>query len=428
MASQQPEQDIDRRKARSNESLKKQIQLAKQELTDHFQNYHRMLDKKEQALISELDAILMSADDLQKRRELKQTQCTLEEKMKRNEFQVMKDELLEVVNAKLRELECQVSASEREVVELGWRDSELLAAIRDSCIVLKREQTAKTSLIQDLVPYPDRLVPLWSVGTRGSGDGQLENPRCVTVDAENEDIYVADDDNHRIVVFTKNGLFVRNLTVRRIKWPYGIVIVSDFCYISTNTENGLILKLNKVTSQELSSLDPGVEMLALTLDKETGMLLACPRYNNSILYIESNNLEKVSELPLHSPHFIENTTKIYDLKTFRDELYILFSKCLYPLQSFSRDGNLLRTIIPQDSVGKIFYFCIDLQGNFIISDDSTDKIMIFSSTGNIISTMGRDKTEKSEPGELYCPRGVAIMKDNRVIICDVKQKNMLQLF
>ena len=423
MATQLPEQDGDRRETRSDSSLREQIQLAKQELTDHFQNYHRMLDEREQALMSELGAILMSADDLQeRRRELEQTRGELEEKMKRNEFQAMKSKLLEVVNTELCELVRQMS----ETVELEWRDSELLAAIRESCVVLKRVPTAINSPIQDFVPYSDRLVPLWSVGTRGSGDGQFDNPRCVAVDAESN-IYVADLNNHRIAIFTKDGLFVKNFTVEGMKWLYGIVIVSDFCYISTNTTNGFILKVNKKTGQKLSCLKPGIEMIALTLDKETGMLFACPRYHNSIWHIEPDKLEKVSALTLHTPHFTENSTKIYDLKTLKDELYVLFFKSPYPLQSFNRDGSLLRTIISQDSVSKILFFCIDIRGNFVISDDSANKILVFSSTGNIVATMGRDKTEKGEAGELYSPRGVALTEDNRIVVCDGKLKNKLQL-
>ena len=424
MATQRPEQDGDRREARADRSLREQILLAKQELTDHFHNYHRMLDEREQALMSELDAILISVDGLlEKRRELKQTQGELEEKMKKNEFRVMKDKLLEVVNTELCQLERQMS----ETVELEWRDSELLAAIRESYVVLKRDQTAINSPIQDFVPYSERLIALWSVGTKGSGDGQLNNPKCVAVDTENN-IYIADLNNHRIAIFTKDGLFVKNFTVEGMWWLYGIVIISEFCYISTNTPNGFILKVNKKTGQKLSCLKPGVEMVALTLDKETGMLFACPRYHNSIWHIEPDNLEKNSELTLHTPHFKKNTTKIYDIKTLKDELYVLFFKSPYPLQSFNREGNLLRTIISQDSVSDIFFFCIDIRGNFIISDDSANKILVFSLTGNIIARMGRGKTDREEAGEVYSPSGVAVTKDNRIIICDGKLTNNLQLF
>ena len=420
----------DRKEVGVHKSFREQIQLAKQELNHHFQEYHRMLYGKEQSLISELDDFLISADDLhEKRRELKQTQGELEEKMKRNDFQVMKDKLLEVVNTELCELEHQLTfINEREVIELEWRDSELLAAIRESCVVLKRDPTATTSLIQDIVPYTERQVPLWSVAISGPGDGQLHTPRCVAVDDENEDIYVADKDNHRMAVFNKNGLFIRNFTVEGMKWPYGIVIVSEFCYISTDTTSGLTLKANKKTGKKLAFLEPGVDMVALTFDKETGMLFSCLVCTNSVWNIHPRTLEKISELTLYTPHFTENSTKIYDLKTLKDELYVLFLKSPYPLQSFSRNGNLLRTIISQDSVSKILHFCIDLKRNLIVSDVSTHKVLVFSLAGKLIATIGREKTEKREAGELYCPRGLALMKDSRFVVCDGKSKNRLQFF
>ena len=38
--------------------------------------------------------------------------------------------------------------------------------------------------------------------------------------------------------------------------------------------------------------------------------------------------------------------------------------------------------------------------------------------------MGRGKTDREEAGEVYSPRGIALTKDNRIIICDGKLRTI----
>src|SRR5215831_20401366 len=46
-----------------------------------------------------------------------------------------------------------------------------------------------------------------TIGTPGSGDGQLDGPRGIVVDLKG-DIYVVDTDNNRIQEFDSNGKFI----------------------------------------------------------------------------------------------------------------------------------------------------------------------------------------------------------------------------
>jgi DNA-binding beta-propeller fold protein YncE len=45
------------------------------------------------------------------------------------------------------------------------------------------------------------------VGSEGEGDGQFKNPASVTLDSSDK-VYVTDQDNGRIQVFTSNGTFI----------------------------------------------------------------------------------------------------------------------------------------------------------------------------------------------------------------------------
>jgi NHL repeat len=48
-----------------------------------------------------------------------------------------------------------------------------------------------------------------SIGSAGSGDGQLNSPNAVAVNLASHDIYVADMGNHRVVEFSATGTFIR---------------------------------------------------------------------------------------------------------------------------------------------------------------------------------------------------------------------------
>ena len=52
-----------------------------------------------------------------------------------------------------------------------------------------------------------QLVPLFSIGTPGSGAGQFQSPIGVAVQQTNGDIYVADSANARIQKFDATGKF-----------------------------------------------------------------------------------------------------------------------------------------------------------------------------------------------------------------------------
>jgi DNA-binding beta-propeller fold protein YncE len=67
---------------------------------------------------------------------------------------------------------------------------------------------------------PDgQVLATW--GSKGSGDGQFDDPTSVAVDAKTNTIYVADPRNKRIQVFDANGKFLSKWIVPEWGGPYG---------------------------------------------------------------------------------------------------------------------------------------------------------------------------------------------------------------
>jgi DNA-binding beta-propeller fold protein YncE len=67
---------------------------------------------------------------------------------------------------------------------------------------------------------PDgRLLSVW--GSKGSGDGQFDDPTSVAVDRKTNKVYVADPRNRRIQVFDSDGKFLAKWAVPEWGQPQG---------------------------------------------------------------------------------------------------------------------------------------------------------------------------------------------------------------
>ena len=64
-----------------------------------------------------------------------------------------------------------------------------------------------------------QVLTVW--GTKGTGDGQFDDPTSVSVDANASKVYVADPINRRIQVFSSNGQFLAKWVVPEWGQPHG---------------------------------------------------------------------------------------------------------------------------------------------------------------------------------------------------------------
>ena len=76
------------------------------------------------------------------------------------------------------------------------------------------------------------ILPFQTFGKKGKGKSEFNDPKDVAFDS-NGDVYVVDNENHRIQVFTENGEFKRefgdqkNQDSKKLYYPTGICIDSD---------------------------------------------------------------------------------------------------------------------------------------------------------------------------------------------------------
>ena len=102
-----------------------------------------------------------------------------------------------------------------------------------------------------------RVLSVW--GSKGSGDGQFDDPTSVAVDPKTDKVYVADPRNKRIQVFDSNGKFLTKWLVPEWGKPHGyedLAIDSNAGRLyasSANMREVLIFDLN---GTRLGSLTP----------------------------------------------------------------------------------------------------------------------------------------------------------------------------
>jgi DNA-binding beta-propeller fold protein YncE len=130
-------------------------------------------------------------------------------------------------------------------------------------------------------------------GSKGTGDGQFDDPAAVAVDPATNKVYVADPRNKRIQVFDSDGRFLTKWIVPEWGGPYGyedLLIDSKTGRIyasSTHMNAVLIFDLDGKRTGSLAAKPPDV------LDGPSGLALA-----NGKLYVLNMHGNRVVSIDL----------------------------------------------------------------------------------------------------------------------------------
>lgn len=81
------------------------------------------------------------------------------------------------------------------------------------------------------------LAPLRTLGSKGKGEGQLFHPTGVAIDDGRGSVYVADQGNHRVMMMTRHGDYIRSFTCGQggeVWFPTGVAMdtLSSLVYVT----------------------------------------------------------------------------------------------------------------------------------------------------------------------------------------------------
>ena len=399
--------------ARELERLRREVLMSKQELRDRFEYYFRVLRDKHLEMEAKLDEVVRVAEApvVDRQTQLDQLRITKAE-VSQNLIHNKLNETLVIMSLTLDEKIQGLEAIVNQVpsVLLEWRDEWLVDGMAELCRV------------SEGVSYVNRHNPVCSGVNRGRGQNEIYIPYGLSTDRHNGDVYVCDwMTAGRIQVFNREGIHQRTIRPQGLSYPTNITVTPHQLFVRCSMPDR-ICKVDKLSGSILCSVVTEYLIYGLSADSDT--LYTGMYESNQICHLSLEDLTTIRVTPLNSPHITQDTM-LQDLKIATSLFVVLFRNCNYPIQTFSRDGNLTQVITSQDQLIDARFLCVDRHLNIIVSDFFAHNLKVFSIEGHLLTTIGQ---EGEGPGKFDFPTGIDVDKEGRIVVVDIKQSHVLQFF
>ena len=273
--------------------------------------------------------------------------------------------------------------------------------------------------------YATCYTSIVATGKEGRAPGELFCPTGVAIHDETHQIFVVNQNNHRIEIFSETGEFISQLGVGELYHPWGITIHGDSVYVSCNgdhtvsefslTEMCRVRRIGGEGSNNGQFDSPN----NLTTDP-IGRVFIADNHNDRICIHDPdlNHLRNITHQSMSRP---------YDVKVSRDHLYVLCPNNYPCMLVLTLEGDKLHSLISCGhgmDVLRPLFFCLDPLKNFVLSDNDSHSFLIFSPEGNLDHTIGQagDQQRKFE-----YPYGVAITPNGRLVCVSWNENYGIQI-
>ena len=348
--------------------------------------------------------------------QLTAAQTALQTHLKENPLQSMQERMVSELEQKLRELRMNIP------VETEFQ-----------CQCYTRDLEASISRLGEIIQVPVGIpnygtfqIPTSVTGKQGRAHGELNWPRGVAINEATNQIFVANCDNHRIDVFSETGEYLNHLGEGELDSPWGIAIHENILFVSSYfshtiskhslTDLSLVKEIGGMGSNNGEFKYPR----QLTTDPNGHVYIADTGNNRiCVLGTDLHHMRNITHQSISQP---------FDLKLSHDRIYILCpdkNPCMLVL---SIEGDMLHSLISRGEgmdVLRPWFFCLDRNNNFVISDRETHCIRVFSPAGDLLHTIGR---EGHQQGMFYQPKGIAITPNGKLVCVSHNENYGLQLY
>ena len=320
------------------------------------------------------------------------------------------------------------------LADIEQKLAEVRAPQPDTRIVFRSESEPLEQLIADLgevleeevplVPNYQTMRPGVAVAKWGTDPGDVYHANAVAVDSNNR-IFVAEGKashaHARISVFSERGDFLTCFTPQDMREPHGLAIHGDYLYV-TDTKLHAIFQFTmepQFKTEPQFKMEPQFSLVTKQGNRGFQIGEFNRPYNlavstNGDVYVADCGNDRVQILNSSLQHLRTLTEQLIesprDIKLTADEVYVLCydNPCVHVggrLRSLISRGNKMQVTDP-------LYFCLDVAGNILISDNL---IRIFSKEGNLINTIGMEG-----------PTGLALTK--QLVVLPYNSNRTLQIF
>ena len=396
-------------------SFREVIERNKSEVRRVSKEMRSLIEKKEESIIRELDVIWEEVNARIVKKKTETQRYILELEIKKKEmFEILR--MLNPTETQFPQISESIERAKSEMdidipnVKLTWRVDELKDCINRMC-----------RCDQQILVYNEntRYQPKWSKCDRGSGDNQLYYPWGIATNPMNENIYVADERNHRVQIFSREGEWIRSVKNNEMKNPQNILFNNKSIYVQCNTA---ILKLNESTEKKEKRKSYAFPLGGICTDN---IHIYVGQWKGMNLIVLTLDLIEENRISLKT-EFCQQDTEIRDISLSQELFYILLFNTEFPIQAFSREGILTRCVVKKDSINSAYCFCLDQQHNILVADCGDSKVKIFSNEGKLLTQFGEKGSEK---GQFSSLTGISLFQHDCIITTDyVKSRDKLQLF
>ena len=190
----------------------------------------------------------------------------------------------------------------------------------------------------------------------------------------------------------------------------------------TSTENKLLVKIEKSSNNYVKFVTTENDVFGI--ESNTNSDIHVCETNDQSIVVFDENLRFIKRLKLKS-YLVSSLASSYSVKLYDDLMYVMFGhplshSPLFNLQVFTLEGELVRYLIKKNEICCSFFFSIDQLGNIIVSDGYGDQIRIFTKEGVVLHTITSDMLP--EDHKFDCPYGIALDKQNRIIVAQRNNK------
>jgi DNA-binding beta-propeller fold protein YncE len=268
--------------------------------------------------------------------------------------------------------------------------------------------------------------PVDTIGGKNNEDADMEYPRSVAVDRQNN-LYVVDTGNNRIQKFNKSGHYMSELTIsneseiytscgRAVDDIQGRLICPEVCVQEADLSEASAILVYSIEGELLERFvyrDIMRRALSVAVDSASHMIIA--DYELHTIFIFDKNgrlLHKFGEHgsgpgQFNNPTFLcigeNNTIIVSDGNNHRIQVFDRMGKFLY---QFGKHGT------GKGQFNMPFGVAADFHGNVLVVDGRNKRVQVFKQGGEFLSCM------ESFGDCLSAPRGIAVTSDGHALVAD----------
>ena len=405
------------------ESFFSHVERVRSKIETKFLRAHKILQAREADLLAELQRLVdeYTGDGItQQIKQLSVSKDALKDTLTGNENKEILNQNLASIDGRIEELVTKLQSLKDtyKSVSLEW-DVELDKKLSVAGDI--RLNTVKEG-IRNYKEIGTPVVVFGKHSKMGYSPGVFGCPLGITINPENNSIYICDGGYNRVQVYNKSFEFVFQFN-EKLKFPAGICIKQNKVYVTQFSSH--CLNVYSIEGKYLKSV--GVKgKRKLEFCKPRGLDISTDRDRIYIAEFENKRIQCL-DLDLKFNSFIDNIFGVRDVKLTSNEIVILSLRnpCV-SLYTYSH--QLIRNMIPLGKCSRIvspYSIILDEAANILITDTKNHCVFVFSFEGELIHRFGREGEER---GEFIMPAGIAIDSKGRIIIASENPNHCIQIF